>query len=227
MRLLCYNTGKRMWLTKGSEELSILICGGAGYIGSHALWQLSRANEDVIVVDNLSAGHLGALKAGLKVKFYEADIRDRAALSAVFAENDIEAVVHFAADSLVGRSMLQPLKYYDNNVGGMCALLDVMVKHSVGKIIFSSTAAVYGEPKAVPITEKFTPRPTNTYGETKLAMEKMMKWVNAAYGIKYVSLRYFNAAGAEPAGQIGEDHAAETHLIPLVLQVPLKKREEL
>ena len=141
------------------------------------------------------------------------------------SENKIESIIHFAANSLVGESMVKPLLYFNNNVYGMQILLESMVKHDIKNIVFSSTAAVYGEPKKIPILEDDETNPTNTYGETKLTMEKMMKWCNKAYGINYVALRYFNAAGSLGDGTIGEDHNPETHLIPLILQVPLKKRE--
>lgn len=205
--------------------MSILVCGGAGYIGSHTVHQLIKNNEDVVIVDNLQTGHLKAVNP--KAKFYKGDIRDHDFLDKVFSENKIEAVIHFAANSLVGESMTNPLLYFNNNVYGMQVLLESMVKHNIDKIVFSSTAAVYGEPKKVPILEDDETNPTNTYGETKLTMEKMMKWVNKANGIKFVSLRYFNVAGALEDGSIGEDHSPETHLIPLILQVPLKKREHI
>ena len=203
--------------------MSVLICGGAGYIGSHAVRRFVANGEDVIVVDNLETGHREALDPG--VKFYEGDIRNAAVLDKIFEENEIDAVIHFAAYSLVGESVARPLKYFNNNVGGMQSLLEAMVRHNVDKIVFSSTAAVYGEPKKVPIEENDPTQPTNPYGETKLAMEKMMRWVDGADGIRFVSLRYFNAAGAMPDGSIGEAHMHETHLIPLILQVPLGKRE--
>ena len=202
--------------------MSILIVGGAGYIGSHTVKYFLEKNEDVIIVDNLLTGHKEAL---LSDKFYNCDIRDKEALDKVFKENNIEAVIHFAANSLVGESMVKPYEYYHNNVYGMMCLLDVMKENNVYKIVFSSTAATYGETKNIPIMESDETNPTNTYGETKLAMEKMMKWFDTAYGTKYVSLRYFNAAGAYFDGSIGEAHATETHLIPLILQVPLGKRE--
>ena len=205
--------------------MSILVCGGAGYIGSHTVHQLIKNNEDVVIVDNLQTGHLKAVNP--KAKFYKGDIRDHDFLDKVFSENKIEAVIHFAGNSLVGESMTNPLLYFNNNVYGMQVLLESMVKHNIDKIVFSSTAAVYGEPKKVPILEDDETNPTNTYGETKLTMEKMMKWVNKANGIKFVSLRYFNVAGALEDGSIGEDHSPETHLIPLILQVPLKKREHI
>ena len=202
--------------------MAILVCGGAGYIGSHAVHQLIEKGEEVVIVDNLQTGHRGAIHA--RAKFYEGDIRDRAVLDAIFTENEIEAVIHFAANSLVGESMEKPLLYFNNNVYGMQVLLEAMVRHGIDKIVFSSTAAVYGEPKRVPILEDDATEPTNTYGETKLTMEKMMKWVSRADGVRYVSLRYFNAAGALSDGSIGEDHKTETHLIPLILQVPNGKR---
>lgn len=203
----------------------ILVCGGAGYIGSHAVFELIDRNEKVIIVDNLQTGHKDALHE--KAKFYKGDIRDREFLDRVFSENHIEAVIHFAANSLVGESMENPLKYYDNNVYGTQVLLEAMRDHNVNKIVFSSTAATYGEPKNIPILETDETSPTNPYGETKLAMEKMFKWADLAYGIKYISLRYFNVAGAHQSGKIGEDHNPETHLIPLILQVPLGKRKHI
>lgn len=203
--------------------MSILVCGGAGYIGSHTVHQLVAQNKDVIIVDNLQTGHKKAINKA--AKFYEGDIRDSQFLDKVFTENDITSVIHFAANSLVGESMTNPLLYFNNNVYGMQILLESMVKHNIKNIVFSSTAAVYGEPKRIPIMEEDETNPTNPYGETKLAMEKMMKWVSKANGINYISLRYFNVAGALNDGSIGEDHYPETHLIPLILQVPLKKRE--
>ena len=205
--------------------MAILICGGAGYIGSHAVHALIEKGEQVVIVDNLQTGHRGALNP--KAKFYEGDIRDASVLDKIFTENKVEAVIHFAANSLVGESMEKPLLYFNNNVYGMQVLLEAMVRHGVDKIVFSSTAAVYGEPKRVPIHEDDETCPTNTYGETKLTMEKMMKWVSRANGVRYVSLRYFNAAGALPDGSIGEDHATETHLIPLILQVPTGRRDHI
>ncbi|WP_315443870.1 UDP-glucose 4-epimerase GalE [uncultured Selenomonas sp.] len=205
--------------------MAVLVCGGAGYIGSHAVHALIEKGEAVVVVDNLQTGHRGALNPA--AKFYEGDIRDASVLDKIFTENKIEAVIHFAANSLVGESMEKPLLYFNNNVYGMQVLLEGMVRHGVDKIVFSSTAAVYGEPKRVPIHEDDETNPTNTYGETKLTMEKMMKWVSRANGVRYVSLRYFNAAGALPDGSIGEAHMTETHLIPLILQVPIGKRDHI
>ena len=205
--------------------MSILVCGGAGYIGSHTVHQLVEKGEDVVIVDNLQTGHMGAVNP--KAKFYKGDIREAEVLDWIFTENKIDAVVHFAANSLVGESMTNPLKYFNNNVYGMQVLLEAMVRHGIDKIVFSSTAATYGEPERIPIMEDDRTEPTNPYGQSKLIMEKMMKWVSLANGIRYVSLRYFNAAGAIEDGSIGEDHSPETHLIPLILQVPLGKRDHI
>ena len=203
--------------------MSILICGGAGYIGSHAVRKFIDAGEDVVIFDNLETGHRAAIDPA--AKFYHGDVRSGEALDRVFDENRIEAVIHFAAYIEAGESVQKPLKYFNNNVVGMQSLLEAMVRHHVDKIVFSSTAAVYGEPKKVPIEETDPTQPINPYGETKLTMEKMMRWVSRADRINFVSLRYFNAAGAIEDGSIGEAHNHETHLIPLILQVPLGKRE--
>ena len=203
--------------------MAVLVLGGAGYIGSHTVFELVDTGEDVVIVDNLQTGHVEAIHP--KARFYKGDIRDREFLDSVFEKENIDAVIHFAANSLVGESMTNPLKYYDNNLYGTKVLLDSMVAHNINKIVFSSTAAVYGEPESIPILETDKTEPTNTYGETKLAMEKMFKWVAKAHGLKYVSLRYFNACGAHVSGKIGENHNPETHLIPLILQVPNGKRE--
>lgn len=206
--------------------MKVLVAGGAGYIGSHTAYQLIDHGYDVVIVDNLATGHRSAVHP--KAAFYEGDVRDREFLDKVFAaEPDIEAVIHFCAWSLVGESMEKPLKYYENNVGGAIVLLEAMIAAGIDKIVFSSTAATYGEPKSIPIREDDPTNPTNTYGETKLAMEKMFKWASQAHGLRFVSLRYFNACGAAEGGNIGESHATETHLIPLILQVPLGKREQI
>lgn len=202
--------------------MSILVCGGAGYIGSHAVHALAAAGQDVVVVDNLQTGHAASV-AG-KAAFVHGDIRDAACLDDIFRRFRIDGVMHFAADSQVGESMVKPLQYFNNNVGGMQSLLEAMVRHGVDGIVFSSSAAVYGEPDSVPVSEDAPTRPTNPYGHSKLMMEAMMRWVAAAHGIRYVSLRYFNVAGALADGSIGEDHSPESHLIPLVLQVPLGQR---
>lgn len=205
--------------------MSILVCGGAGYIGSHTVEELITKGEKVIVVDNLQKGHRAAVNP--QAKLYVGDIRDEAFLDQVFKENDIEAVIDFAAESLVGESVQDPLKYYHNNVYGTVILLKKMNEYKVNKIVFSSTAATYGEPENIPILERDKTLPTNPYGDTKLAVEKMLKWSDNAYGIKYVVLRYFNAAGAHKSGKIGEDHSPESHLIPIILQVALGKREKI
>ena len=203
--------------------MTILVLGGAGYIGSHTVYELIDKGKDVAIIDNLLTGHEEAIHP--KARFYKGDIRDRKFIDEVFKNEKIDAVIHFAASSLVGESMQNPLKYYDNNLCGTKILLDSMVANGIDKIVFSSTAATYGEPERVPILEDDRTEPTNTYGETKLSMEKMFKWVSKAHNLRYVSLRYFNACGAHISGQIGEDHNPETHLIPLILQVPNGKRE--
>ncbi|MCT4793143.1 MULTISPECIES: UDP-glucose 4-epimerase GalE [Exiguobacterium] len=197
--------------------MAVLVVGGAGYIGSHAVYQLVDAGQDVVVIDHLKSGHREAVHP--KARFYEGDIRDRAFLDTVFEKETIDQVVHFAAFSLVGESMEHPLAYFDNNVYGTQVLLEAMMAHDVKQIVFSSTAATYGEQEQMPILETATTNPTNAYGETKLMMEKMMRWCETAYGLNYVALRYFNVAGARATGEIGEDHTPETHLVPLVLEV--------
>lgn len=204
--------------------MKILVLGGAGYIGSHTVYELADKGEDIVIIDNLETGHIEAVHP--KAAFYKGDIRDRGFLDSVFEkEKDIDAVIHFAANSLVGESMTNPLKYYDNNLCGTKVLLEAMVAAGIDKIVFSSTAATYGEPERVPILETDRTEPTNTYGETKLSMEKMFKWTSKAHNLRFVSLRYFNACGAHKSGEIGEAHNPETHLIPLILQVPNGQRE--
>ncbi len=205
--------------------MAILVLGGAGYIGSHTVYELIDAGREVVVADNLQTGFRAAVHP--KAKFYELDIRDQKALDALFEAEQIDGVIHFAASSQVGESMSDPLKYYDNNLHGTMVLLKSMVAHGIDKIVFSSTAATYGEPERVPILEDDPTHPTNCYGQTKLDMEHMMSWVSRAHGLKYVALRYFNACGAHASGQIGEAHNPETHLIPLILQVPLGQREQI
>ena len=202
--------------------MAVLVTGGAGYIGSHTVAALHERGDEIVILDNLQQGHKEALLGG---KLYVGDLRDGETLDKLFSENQIDAVIHFAANSLVGESMKDPGKYYHNNVYGTLCLLEKMNEYGVKKIVFSSTAATYGEPENVPIDEYDRTSPTNAYGETKLAMEKMMKWADIAHGVKYVSLRYFNVAGAHVSGTIGEDHSPETHLIRLILQVPLGMRE--
>ena len=205
--------------------MSILVLGGAGYIGSHTALALVNAGRDVVVADNLETGFRKAVPE--MARFYKGDIRDRAFCDGLFEREQIDGVIHFAANSQVGESMTNPLKYYANNMGGTRVLLESMVAHGVGKIVFSSTAATYGEPERVPILETDATVPTNCYGETKLSMEKMMKWTSVAHGLRYVALRYFNACGAQPDGSIGEAHNPETHLIPVILQVPSDQREKI
>ena len=206
--------------------MKVLVLGGAGYIGSHTVYHLIDNGYEVVIVDNLQTGHEWAVHP--QAKFYKGDIRDRAFMDSVFeAEEGIDAVIHFAACSLVGESMVDPLKYYNNNMHGTEVMLGSMVAHGVKNIVFSSTAATYGEPENIPILETDRTLPTNTYGETKLSMEKMFKWVAQAHGIKFVSLRYFNACGAHPTANIGEAHNPETHLIPIILQVANGMREKI
>lgn len=205
--------------------MSILVLGGAGYIGSHTVYKLIDEGLDVVVADNLHTGHMEAVHP--EAGFYQGDIRDGEFLDEVFGKEKIDGVVHFAANSLVAESMRAPLKYYNNNLYGTMVLLDAMVRNGVNNIVFSSTAAVYGEPERVPIMEGDKTQPTNVYGETKLAMENMIRWTAQAHGLKYIALRYFNACGAHVSGKIGEDHSPESHLIPLVLQVPNGKRDKI
>lgn len=203
--------------------MAILVLGGAGYIGSHTVYALCEAGREVVVVDNLETGHIEAVHPD--AKFYQGDIADKPFLTNVFQKENIEAVIHFAAYSLVGESVEKPLKYYENNLCKTRDMLETMVENGVDKIVFSSTAATYGEPERVPILETDRTQPTNPYGETKLAMEKMFHWTGNACGLRYVSLRYFNACGAHVSGKIGEAHNPESHLIPLILQVPNGQRE--
>lgn len=205
--------------------MSILVCGGAGYIGSHTTLQLVEQGLDVVVVDSLITGHREAVDKRAKLEI--GDIRDKEFLSNVFEKYNIEGVIHFAAFSLVGESMEKPLKYFENNVNGTMCLLETMNKYNVKSIVFSSTAATYGEAENIPILENSNTIPTNAYGESKLMVETILKWCDTAYGIKHVVLRYFNVAGADKSGKIGEAHTTETHLIPLVLAVPLGKRDEI
>ncbi|WP_026677354.1 UDP-glucose 4-epimerase GalE [Fictibacillus gelatini] len=203
--------------------MPILVTGGAGYIGSHTVLYLKEKNEEVIVLDNLQKGHKKALFAD---KFYEGNLSDSKLLDTIFFNHSIDAVIHFAANSLVGESVEKPLDYYENNVLGTFHLVKKMAEHQVQYLVFSSTAATYGDPVNLPINENDPTIPTNPYGETKLAIERMLKWCEGAYGLKSICLRYFNAAGADPDGRIGEDHTPETHLIPIVLQVALGQREK-
>ncbi len=199
----------------------ILVIGGAGYIGSHMVKCLLQHGEDVLVMDNLEKGHRRAVLGG---KLVVADLRRREDLDQIFQQHDVECVMHFAAYASVGDSVRNPSTYYENNVVGCYTLLEAMRAHHIDKLIFSSSAAVYGEPLTIPIPEDHPKNPTNPYGETKWVMEKMLQWYGAAYGIRSFSMRYFNAAGADPDGQIGEDHQPEEHLIPVVLLAALGQR---
>ena len=203
--------------------MRLLVLGGAGYIGSHTAVELLDRGHEVVIADNLITGYKQAVPK--EAVFYQGDIRDYNFLNNLFKTEKIDAVIHFAAFSLVGESVTNPLKYYENNLYGTKVLLQAMIDNNVDKIVFSSTAATYGEPENIPILESDRTCPTNPYGETKLAMEKMMKWFANAYQLRYVSLRYFNACGAHKSGKLGEAHNPESHLIPLVLQVPNGKRE--
>ena len=203
--------------------MKILVLGGAGYIGSHTALELVKAGHEVVIADNLVTGYREAVPE--KAIFYQGDLRDKDFLVDLLKKEKVDAVIHFAAFSLVGESVTNPLKYYENNLYGTKVLLDAMIETGVDKIVFSSTAATYGEPENIPILESDRTCPTNPYGETKLAMEKMISWAAKAHGLHFVSLRYFNACGAHKSGKIGEAHNPESHLIPLVLQVPNGKRE--
>ncbi|MBZ6527644.1 UDP-glucose 4-epimerase GalE [Aerococcaceae bacterium DSM 111021] len=203
--------------------MNVLVIGGAGYIGSHAVNKLIKKGYNVSVLDNLVTGHRDAVDQS--ATFYLGDIRDKAMLNQIIQEEQIEAIFHFAASSLVGESVEKPLKYFNNNVVGMEVLLEAMQENNVKKIIFSSTAAVYGDVQVSLITEDEPKAPTSPYGESKLMMENMIKWCDLAHAIKFVSLRYFNVAGALSTGGIGEDHDPETHLIPIVLQTALGQRD--
>ncbi len=202
--------------------MSILICGGAGYIGSHVNKQLNREGYDTVVFDNLIYGHREAVKWG---KFIYGDLADVEALDSIFTKYKIDAVFHFAAYAYVGESVNEPEKYYYNNVVNTLNLLKVMRKHGCNRIIFSSTCATYGEPEKVPISEEMPQNPINPYGMTKLMVERIFRDYQRAYGLQFVVLRYFNAAGADPDCEIGESHDPETHIIPLVLDAASGERE--
>lgn len=204
-----------------AEKSKILVTGGAGYIGSHMAKQLARARKDFVVLDNLDRGHERAVKWSPLVK---ADLGDRGALKKAMSEHRINAVIHFAAHSCVGESVQNPALYFRNNVMNTMILLEVMQELGIKCIVFSSTAAVYGNPQTIPIPEEHPKAPVNPYGETKIFIEKALAWHEKAYGLQWMALRYFNAAGADPEGEIGEDHSPETHLIPIVLEAVLGNR---
>jgi len=204
--------------------MSILVIGGAGYIGSHMVKLLATSGTDVITLDNLSCGYRDAVQYG---EFVEGNLGDPAVLDHVFSNHSIEAVMHFAAFIEVGESVRDPARYYKNNVLNTVILLDAMIQHGIGNFIFSSTAAIFGEPEYTPIDEKHSMNPINPYGRTKLMVEHILQDYDSAYGLKSTCLRYFNAAGADPDGELGERHNPETHLIPLILQAASGRREDI
>jgi UDP-glucose 4-epimerase len=209
------------------EKPTILVTGGAGYIGSHTVLALKQAGYEVLILDNLVYGHRDLVEQVLKVELMEGDTGDRDFLDKLFESRDIAAVMHFSAYAYVGESVSNPAKYYRNNVIGTITLLEAMLAHEVKKFVFSSTCATYGVPEVVPIPEDHPQNPINPYGATKLMVERILSDFNEAYDFKSVRFRYFNAAGADPNGNLGEDHNPETHLIPLVLQTALGKRESI
>jgi UDP-arabinose 4-epimerase len=211
-------------LEKGSEIVSVLIAGGAGYIGSHAAKLVARAGFEPVVLDNFVYGHKWAAQWGPLV---EGDLGDRAFVQRVLKEHKVTSVIHFAAFAYVGESVTHPRKYFNNNVVNTLTLLDAMVDQGVRDIVFSSTCATYGEPKEVPISEDQPQKPVNPYGESKLMVEKILGWYQNAYDIRFAALRYFNAAGADPDGEVGEDHDPETHLVPLAIEAALGRGKEL
>ena len=206
---------------------NILVTGGAGYIGSHAVLALQQAGYGVVVLDNLVYGHRDLVEEVLKTELIVGDTSDRSLLDQIFATRDIAAVMHFAAYAYVGESVTNPAKYYHNNVVGTLTLLEAMLAATVKTFVFSSTCATYGLPQIVPIAENHPQHPINPYGTSKLMVERMLADFSTAYDFKSVYFRYFNAAGADPEGRLGEDHNPETHLIPLVLQTALGKRESI
>jgi len=204
--------------------MKILVVGGAGYIGSHMVKQLVKAGNEVITLDNLSYGYRDAVKYG---EFIEGDLGDNTVLDAIFKPGDIDAVMHFAGFIQVGESVIKPSMYYHNNVVNTHVLLDAMLRHEVKNFIFSSTAAIFGEPDYTPIDEKHNRQPINPYGHSKLMIEQVLDDYDKAYGLRSTCLRYFNAAGADPEGELGERHVPETHLIPLILQAASGRREDI
>jgi len=201
--------------------VKVLVTGGAGYIGSVVAHELVKSGHRVVVYDNLSHGYRAAVPN--QAEFVQADVGDRSAITKALRDHKIEAVMHFAAMIEVGESMRVPERYFQNNTAATLTLLEAMIAHRIDRFVFSSTAALYGEPEHTPIRESDTLKPTNAYGESKLLVERMLDWFHRIHGFRYATLRYFNAAGA--AGELGESHEPESHLIPLVLQVALGKRQ--
>ena len=209
------------------EKPTVLVTGGAGYIGSHTVLALKEAGYTVLVLDNLIYGHRELVEQVLQVKLICGDICDRPLLDQIFTQYNIQAVLHFAAYAYVGESVENPAKYYRNNVAGTLTLLEAMVQAGISCFVFSSTCATYGHPQQIPLTEDHPQAPINPYGMSKLMVEQMLSDFNHAYGLRSVRFRYFNAAGADPEGRLGEDHNPETHLIPLVLLTALGQRDQI
>ncbi|MDD5396684.1 MAG: UDP-glucose 4-epimerase GalE [Candidatus Moranbacteria bacterium] len=204
--------------------MKILVTGGAGYIGSHTVRKLRQAGHEIVIFDNLSSGHLDAIRG---FELFEGDLANKNDLEKVFSQNNFDAVVHFAGSIEAGESMTDPKRFFNNNLINGLNLLEAMLSHDVKKIVFSSTAAVYGEPKQMPIEETAPKNPTNVYGQTKLMFEQVLDAYDHAYGLKSVCLRYFNATGADPSGEIGPDHKNKTHLLTLTLLTALGKRDSI
>ncbi|WOD38423.1 UDP-glucose 4-epimerase GalE [Nodosilinea sp. E11] len=210
-----------------TDANTILVTGGAGYIGSHAVMALQQAGYQVVILDNLVYGHRDLVETVLKAELIEGSTLDKGLLKDIFSRYNISAVMHFSAYAYVGESVSNPAKYYENNVVGTLSLLDAMVEAGIKNFVFSSTCATYGVPEEMPITETHPQNPINPYGATKLMVERILTDYDKAYDFRSVRFRYFNAAGAHPSGLLGEDHNPETHLIPLVLQTALGKRESI
>ena len=208
-----------------SHKQTVLVTGGGGYIGSHTVKALQKVGYNVVILDNLVYGHRDLVEQVLKAKLIEGDIGDRTLLDHIFSTYSISAVIHFAAYAYVGESTTNPAKYYANNVCATLTLLETMIKAGIDKLVFSSTCAIYGVPDKLPILETHSKNPVNPYGQTKLIVEKMLDDFDRAYSLRSVCFRYFNAAGADPAGDLGEDHTPETHLIPLVLDTAAQRRD--
>ena len=210
-----------------TSKPTVLVTGGAGYIGSHAVKALLQEGYHVLVLDNLAYGHRDLVQQVLQVELIQGDIQDTPLLNSIFQRYKVGVVMHFSAYAYVGESVINPAKYYRNNVAATLSLLEAMLKYGINKFIFSSTCATYGVPQFIPLTEEHPQHPINAYGATKLMVERILSDFDVAYGLKSVSFRYFNAAGADPTGILGEDHNPETHLIPLILQTALGQRSSI